>query len=77
MDVKGAADSGGQGRTLRQIGAQPGVSRTTVSEQLRGAGVTMRRGGPPATHLIDRAKAGDTRKAALRVARARREGQPC
>jgi DNA-directed RNA polymerase specialized sigma24 family protein len=37
-----------QGWTLRQIGAELGVSRTTVSEQLRQAGVTMRRGGPPA-----------------------------
>jgi DNA-directed RNA polymerase specialized sigma24 family protein len=37
-----------QGRTLRQIGAELGVTATTVSEQLRQAGVTMRRGGPSA-----------------------------
>jgi DNA-directed RNA polymerase specialized sigma24 family protein len=35
-----------RGRTLRQIGAELGVSSTTVSEQLRRAGVIMRRGGP-------------------------------
>ena len=34
--------------TLRQIGAELGVHGTTVSDQLRRAGVTMRRGGPPA-----------------------------
>lgn len=48
VDVKRAADLYAQGRTLRQIGAELGVSRTTVSQQLRQAGVTMRRGGPPA-----------------------------
>ena len=48
MDVKRAADLYAQGRSLRQIGAELDVSRTTVSEQLRQAGVTMRRGGPPA-----------------------------
>jgi len=48
VDVKRAADLYAQGKTLRQIGAELGVSRTTVSEQLRQAGVTMRRGGPPA-----------------------------
>jgi hypothetical protein len=37
-----------QGRTLRQIGAEPGVPWTAVSHQLRRAGLTMRRGGPPA-----------------------------
>ena len=36
-----------QGWTLRQIGAELGVTATTVSQQLRRAGVTMRRGGPP------------------------------
>jgi hypothetical protein len=34
--------------TLRQIGAELGVTATTVSHQLRRAGVTMRRGGPSA-----------------------------
>ena len=43
MDVNRAADLYTQGWTLRQIGAELGVSRTTVSEQLRQAGVTMRR----------------------------------
>jgi hypothetical protein len=37
-----------QGKTLRQIGAELGVSQATASEQLRPAGVTVRRGGPPA-----------------------------
>ncbi len=36
-----------QGWTLRQIGAELGVTATTVRQQLRRAGVTMRRGGPP------------------------------
>jgi hypothetical protein len=36
-----------QGRTLRQIGAEVGVHWATVSDQLRRAGVTMRRGAPP------------------------------
>jgi len=48
VDVKRAADLYAQGRSLRQIGAELDVSRTTVSEQLRQASVTMRRGGPPA-----------------------------
>ena len=48
VDVKRAADLYTQGRTLRQIGAELGVTATTVSQQLRRAGVTMRRGGPPA-----------------------------
>jgi AraC-like DNA-binding protein len=48
VDLKRAADLYAQGWSLRQIGAELGVSRTTVSEQLRQAGVTMRRGGPPA-----------------------------
>jgi hypothetical protein len=46
--VKRAADLYAQGRTLRQIGAELGATATTVSQQLRRAGVTMRRGGPPA-----------------------------
>jgi len=32
-----------QGRTLRHIGAEPGVPWTAVGHQLRRAGVTMRR----------------------------------
>jgi hypothetical protein len=36
------------GWSLRQIGAELGVPWTAVGHQLRGAGVTMRRGGPPA-----------------------------
>ena len=48
VDVKGAADLYGQGRSLRQIGAELGLSATTVSEQRRRAGVTLGRGGPPA-----------------------------
>jgi hypothetical protein len=50
VDVKRAADLYAEGRTLRQIGAELGVSRTTVSEQLRQAGVTMRRRGVPGAH---------------------------
>jgi hypothetical protein len=46
VDVKRATDLYAQGRTVRQIGVELGVSRTTVSEQLRQAGVTMRRGTP-------------------------------
>jgi hypothetical protein len=38
----------GQGWTLRQIGAELGLTATTVSQQPQGAGVTMRRSGPPA-----------------------------
>jgi hypothetical protein len=48
VDVKRAADLHAQGRTLRQIGAELGVTATTVSHQLRQAGLTMRRGGAPA-----------------------------
>jgi orotate phosphoribosyltransferase-like protein len=48
VDVKRAADLYAQGRTLRQIGAELGIHRSTVSQQLQKAGVTMRRGGPPA-----------------------------
>ena len=51
MDVKRAADLYAQGWTLRQIGAELGVTATTVSHQLRRAGVTMRRGGPPSSRL--------------------------
>ena len=48
VDVKRAAELYAQGRTLRQIGAELGVTATTVSHQLRRAGVTMRRGGASA-----------------------------
>jgi hypothetical protein len=46
VDVDRAADLYGQGWTLRQIGAELGVHWNTVSDQLRCAGVTMRRGAP-------------------------------
>ena len=48
VDVERAADLYAQGWTLRQIGAELGVTATTVSHQLRSAGVTMRRGGASA-----------------------------
>jgi DNA-directed RNA polymerase specialized sigma24 family protein len=48
MDVKQAADLYAQGWTLRQIGAELGLTATAVSDQLRRAGVTLRRSGPPA-----------------------------
>ena len=48
MDVKRASNLYAQGWTLRQIGAELGVTATTVGDQLRSAGVTMRRGGPSA-----------------------------
>jgi hypothetical protein len=44
VDVERAADLYAQGWTLRQIGAELGLTGTTVSNQLRRAGVTMRRG---------------------------------
>ena len=47
-DVNRAADLYAQGRTLREIGAELGVTATTISHQLRRAGVTMRRGGASA-----------------------------
>jgi hypothetical protein len=46
VDVKRAADLYAQGWTMRQIGAELGVHWSTVSDQLRGAGVTRRRGAP-------------------------------
>ena len=46
MDVKRTADLYAQGWTLRQIGAELDVHWAKVSEQLRRAGVTMRRGAP-------------------------------
>jgi Sigma-70, region 4 len=46
VDVNCAADLYSQGRTLRQIGAELGVHWSTVGQQLRSAGVIMRRGGP-------------------------------
>jgi hypothetical protein len=48
VDAKRAADLYAQGLTLRQIGAELGVPWTAVSQQLRRAGVTMRRSGPSA-----------------------------
>ncbi len=48
VDVKRAADLYAQGWTLRQVGAELGVTATTVSHHLRRAGVTMRRGGASA-----------------------------
>ena len=47
VDVKRAADLYAQGRTLRQIGAELGVTATTVGHQLRSAGVSMRRSDTP------------------------------
>ena len=56
VDVKRAADLYAEGWTLRRIGAELGVRATTVSDQLRRAGVTMRRGGafahPASTHRM-------------------------
>jgi hypothetical protein len=46
VDVERAADLYAQGWTLRQIGAELGVTAATVSHQLRRAGVIMRRGAP-------------------------------
>jgi hypothetical protein len=48
VDVERAADLYTQGWTLGQIGAELGVHWSTVSQQLQGAGITMRRGTPPA-----------------------------
>jgi hypothetical protein len=48
VDVDRAADLYTEGWTLRQIGAELGVTETSVSDQLRRAGVAMRRSGPPA-----------------------------
>ena len=44
VDIERAADLYAQGWTLRQVGAELGVSQTTVSEQLRRAGVTKASG---------------------------------
>jgi AraC-like DNA-binding protein len=46
VDFERAADLYTQGWSLRQIGAELGISSTTVNEQLRRAGVAMRRGAP-------------------------------
>jgi hypothetical protein len=48
MDVERAAELYAQGWTLRQTGTELGVHWATVSQQLRKAGVTMRRSGPAA-----------------------------
>jgi hypothetical protein len=41
-----AADLYSQGWNLRQTGAESGLTETTVSDQLRRAGITIRRGAP-------------------------------
>jgi hypothetical protein len=41
VDAKRAANLDAKGRTLREIGAELGISSTTVSDQLRRAGVTV------------------------------------
>jgi hypothetical protein len=46
VDIDRAADLYAQGWTLRQIGAELSLSEATLSDQLRRAGVTMRRGAP-------------------------------
>ena len=46
VDFERAADLYTQGWSLRQIGAELAISSTTVNEQLRRAGVAMRRGAP-------------------------------
>jgi Homeodomain-like domain len=48
VDVKRAANLYAQGWTVRQIGAELGLTESTVSDQLRRGGVTIRRSGPPA-----------------------------
>jgi lambda repressor-like predicted transcriptional regulator len=47
VDVERAADLYTQGWTMRQISAELDLSATTVSQRLRRASVTMRRGVPP------------------------------
>jgi hypothetical protein len=49
VDVERAADLYAQGWTLRQIGAELGLTATTVSQQPQGAGVTMSPNGPRAS----------------------------
>jgi Helix-turn-helix domain len=44
VDIKRAAELYAQGHSLRQIGAELGVTATTVSHQLRRAGAIMRTG---------------------------------
>jgi hypothetical protein len=48
VDVKRAADLYAEGWTLRQIGTELGVHSSTVSQQRRGAGISMRSAGPAA-----------------------------
>jgi hypothetical protein len=48
MDVRRAAVLSDDGWSLRRIGAELGVSWTALGQQLRCAGITMRRGAPPA-----------------------------
>jgi predicted DNA-binding transcriptional regulator AlpA len=48
VDIERAADLYVQGWTLRQVANELALTEATVSDQLRRAGVTMRRSGPPA-----------------------------
>ena len=48
VDVQRAADLYVPGWTLRQIGTELGVHWSTVSQQLRSAGISMRSAGPAA-----------------------------
>jgi transcriptional regulator len=48
VEIERATDLYSQGWTLREIGAELGVTATTMSHHLRRAGITMRRSGPPA-----------------------------
>jgi hypothetical protein len=48
VDVQRAADLYSRGWTLRQIGAELGIHSSTVSQQLRSAGIAMRSAGPAA-----------------------------
>jgi hypothetical protein len=48
VDIQRATDLYAEGWTLCQIGAELGLTATMASDQLRGAGVTMRRTGPRA-----------------------------
>ena len=61
MDVKRAADLYAQDRTLRQIGAELGVTADTIRWHLRQAGVAMRpHGRPKATNARARPLIGVT-----------------
>jgi hypothetical protein len=47
MDIERAAELHAEGRTLRHIGEELGIPWAAVGDQLRRAGVTMRRGARP------------------------------